>query len=213
MVASCGCGALGMGVMLGGASIFSIGPSNVMLMREGLVQGRVGLVASSVWVSNLALLTASLVLTDTIARGLPPLRFVMTLLGIATLSWFAVRSFRSARRPSMALLDRSIGTEKTIGCLWRALATVWLNPLFYIELLLVPASVCDGFKDPSLRLQFAVGLAAMITVKVYGYAFAAGSCAPYLKSTRSLQRFDVASGLVQTCVAVLMTARLVVQTV
>ena len=80
-------------------------------------------------------------------------------------------------------------------------------------MLLVPASVCDGFKDPSLRLQFAVGLAAMITVKVYGYAFAAGSCAPYLKSARSLQRFDVASGLTLTCVAVLMTARLVVQTV
>lgn len=213
MLSSCGCGALGVGVMLGGASIFSIGPSNVMLMREGLGHGRVGLVASSVWVSNLALLTVSLVLTDTITAGLLPLRSFLTVLGVATVSWFAVRSFRSARRSSVALFDRSIGREETTGCLWRVLATVWFNPLFYIELLLIPASICDDFKDPSLRLQFAIGLAAMITVKVYGYAFAAGSCASYLKPERSLKWFDMASGLILTCVAALMTARLVVQAV
>ena len=211
MLSSCGCGALGAGVMLGGASIFSIGPSNVMLMREGLVRGRVGLVASSVWVSNLALLTASLGFADTITRGLLPLRSVLALLGVATVSWFAVRSFRSAKRSAMAALDRGIGTERTAGCLWRALSTVWFNPLFFIEVLLIPASICDGFKDPSLRLPFALGLAAMITLKVYGYAFAAGSCASFLKPGRSLQRFDMASGLMLTCVAVLMTARLVTQ--
>ncbi len=213
MLSSCGCGALGVGVMLGGASIFSIGPSNVMLMREGLVRGRVGLVAASVWVSNLVLLTVSLILTDTIMRGLLPLRSVLTLLGVATVSWFAVRSFRSAKRSSMAQFDPGIGREKATGCLWRVLATVWFNPLFYLELLLIPASICDGFKDSSLRLQFAVGLAAMITVKVYGYAFAAGSCASYLRPERSLKWFDMASGLILTCVAALMTARLVVQAV
>ena len=213
MILSGGCGALGVGVMLGGASIFSIGPSNVMLMREGLIRGRVGLVASSVWVSNLMLLTASLLLTDTIARGLLPLRSVLTLLGIATVSWFAVRSFRSAKRLGMILCDGSTVKERTGECLWRALATVWFNPLFYIELLLIPASISDGFKDPSLRLQFAIGLAAMISIKVYGYAFAAGSCAAYLKPGRSLQYFDMASGLTLTCVAVLMAARFVAQTV
>ncbi len=213
MFFSCGCGALGVGLMLGGASIFSIGPSNLMLMREGLVRGRVGLVASSVWVSNLTLLAASLILTDTIAGGLLPLRSLLTVLGVATLSWFAVRSFRSAKSLRVAPFASDIVMERATGSVGRALATVWFNPLFYIEVLLIPASICNGFKDHALRLQFAVGLAAMITIKVYGYAFAAGACAPYLERGRSLRLFDLASGLMLACFAALMMVRLVVSIV
>ena len=52
--------------MLGAASILSIGPNNLMLVREGLMRGRVGLVASLVFSSYLVLLATVFFLTDTI---------------------------------------------------------------------------------------------------------------------------------------------------
>ena len=55
------------GMAMGTASILSIGPNNITLIREGLVRGRVGMVACMVWASYFVLLALALVLTDKIA--------------------------------------------------------------------------------------------------------------------------------------------------
>ena len=204
MISSCGCGALGAGVVLGAASILSIGPNNLMLVREGLVRGRVGLVATLVFASYLVLLATVFFLTDTIMTGLFPYRSVLTWLGLGAVSWFAFLSFRAFVRPSGRRAEPEVQGEPLQDCLRRVMAIVWLNPLTYIELLLIPASVCESFKAPPVRLEFLASLIVMFAIACYGYSFGSGLFSPLFNRQRSLQIFDLTSGLLLTCVALFM---------
>ncbi len=204
MISSCGCGALGAGVILGAASILSIGPNNVMLVREGLVRGRVGLVASLVFASYLVLLVTVFFLTDTITTGLLPYRSALTWLGLGAVSWFAFLSLKTACRPGARHALGDAEAETLQGCLRRVLTIVWLNPLTYIELLLIPASICESFKAPWVRLEFLTSLVVMFAIASYGYSFGSGAFAPLFKHQRSLQMFDFTSGILLAGVALYM---------
>ena len=108
MISSCRDGTLGAGVVLGTASILSIGPNNLTLAREGLIRGRVGFVATLVFASYLVLLAAVFFLTDTILTGLSPYRSMLTCLGLGAISWFAFLSLRAFVRPSGRQVERNI---------------------------------------------------------------------------------------------------------
>ncbi len=204
MISSCGCGALGAGVVLGAASILSIGPNNLMLVREGLVRGRVGFVATLVFASYLVLLVTVFFLTDTILTGLSPYRSVLTWLGLGAVSWFAFLSFKAFVRPFGRRAARDVRGETLQGCLRRVMAIVWLNPLTYIEMLLIPASVCQSYQAPPVRLEFLTGLVVMFAIACYGYAFGSGFFSSLFNQQRSLQIFDLTSGILLTCVALFM---------
>ena len=204
MISSCGCGALGAGVVLGAASILSIGPNNLMLVREGLMRGRVGLVATLVFASYLVLLAMVFLLTDTILTGLSPYRSVLTWLGLGAVSWFAFLSFRAFVRPSGRQAVRDPKGETLHRCLGRVMAIVWLNPLTYIDVLLIPASVSESFQAPPVRLEFLASLVVMFAIACYGYSFGSGFFSSLFNQQRSLQIFDLTSGLLLTCVALFM---------
>lgn len=204
MISGCGCGALGAGVVLGAASILSIGPNNLMLVREGLMRGRVGLVATVVFASYLVLLATVFFLTDTIATGLSPYRSVLTWLGLGAVSWFAFLSFKAFVRPPGRQAERDAGGETLPGCLRRVLAIVWLNPLTYIELLLIPASVGQSFTAPPVRLEFLASLIVMFAMACYGYSFGSGLFSSLFSRRRSVQMFDLTSGLLLSCAALFM---------
>ena len=206
-----GCDALVVGVILGAASMLSVGPNTYLLVREGLVRGRVGLVATLVWSSEFIMLATAFVLSDAITTGLTPLRSALTWLGLAAVSWFAVMSLRAAGR-SGGRSRLGVEGETVEACLRRFLMIVWLNPLAYVELLLIPSSMCQTFKEPHLRLQFMVGMTAMAALSCYGYAFGAGRCASLFRHRRSLQVFDLTSGLLLASIAAFMAAGLVSHT-
>ena len=204
MISGCGCGALGAGVMLGAASILSIGPNNLMLVREGLMRGRAGLVASLVFASYLVLLATVFFLTDTIMTSLSPYRSMLTLLGLVAVSWFAFLSLRASCRPGARHSLRDAKGETLQGCLTRVMTIVWLNPLTYIELLLIPASICESFQAPAVRLEFLISLVMMFAIACYGYSFGSGLFSSLFNHQRSLRMFDLTSGILLLCVAVVM---------
>ena len=202
-------GALAAGLTLGAASILSIGPNNLMLLREGLRGGRVGLVATLVWTDYLLLVVMAFSLTDTIALALAPLRSLLLWLGLAAVAWFATLSLRAALRAEARRNPAAIGQESRFACVCRVAAVVWLNPLTYVERLLIPAAICGTFKDPMLRIEFVVGLMIMTTVNCYGYSLASGYCSSFLRHRRTLQVFDATSGLLLSCIAIAMGIALV----
>jgi L-lysine exporter family protein LysE/ArgO len=51
---------MAMGFGIGAASFLSIGPNNLMIIREGLVRGRVVAVVTAVWVSYVLLLALAM---------------------------------------------------------------------------------------------------------------------------------------------------------
>jgi L-lysine exporter family protein LysE/ArgO len=190
-------------------AILSVGPNNIMLIREGLVRGRPGLVASTVWASYFVLLASALVLTGKIATEGKSIRPILSWLGLLALTWFAYSSLRAYFRSSTTFQFSADNREKPATCMRRVLAIVWLNPLTYIELLLMPATIGGSFIMPICRVLFISGLITMATAACLGYSFCGGLCAPLFKRKNVLRKFDLISGLLLSCLACIMLTALI----
>jgi arginine exporter protein ArgO len=133
---------------------------------------------------------------------------VLTWLGLAALTTFAIISFRAARgRPGVS---PAAGAPRQAGIrdLRRVVAVVWLNPLSYVEQLLIPAALCGSYQTGHARVAFMLGLIVMTALGDYGYSFCGGLCAPLLRHNRALRYFDCAAGMILLGVAVLLAITL-----
>lgn len=198
------------GLALGVASMASIGPNNLMMIREGLLRGRVMFVASLVWGTYVALIAASYLLGASIAGLSPSLRAALSWLGLAAVLWFALQSFRAASVAGR-VEDRSGKAETGRSCLARVMGVVWMNPLTYVELLLVPAALGQSFAAGGARLEFVMALILMAALCCYGYALGGGLVASLLRSRANLRVFDLVSGFILSAVALFIAAGLVLQ--
>ncbi|MER8787835.1 LysE family transporter [Mesorhizobium sp. M0983] len=196
------------GLALGMASMASIGPNNLMMIREGLLRGRVMFVASLVWATYVALIAISYMLGSSIAGLDPSLGTALSWLGLAAVSWFAVKSFRAALAVGEAE-DRSGKAETSRSCVARVMGVVGMNPLTYVERLFVPAAFGQSFAASGTQLEFMVTLILMSALGCYGYALGGGRVAPLLRSRASLRIFDLVSGLILSTVALVMAVGLV----
>ena len=202
-------GAFSAGTAMGTASLLSVGPNNIMLVREGLIRGRVGLVAVTVWGSYIVLLASALVLTGTIAAEGKSIQPILSWLGLIALCWFAYSSLRAYFRSSSVFHFNAKNREPASACLRRVLTIIWLNPLTYVELLLMPASIGGTFIMPICRVLFMSGLIMMATVACFGYSFGGGLCAPLFRRQDVLRKFDLVSGILLSCLAGIMLTALV----
>ncbi len=198
------------GLVLGLASMASIGPNNLMIIREGLLRRRAIFVASLVWGTYVALLAASWPIGNSVTRLDPAFHTALSWLGLAALAWFALQSFRAAYAAGCVEdhADREAGARP---CIARVMGVVWMNPLTYIELLLVPAALGQSFASGDARLQFILALVLMSALYCYGYALGGRIMALVLRSRANLRIFDFASGLVLAGLAAAMAVELVTQ--
>ena len=191
-----GGGALAAGLALGTTYLLSIGPNNMMIIREGLVRGRVILVASLVFASYVALLLLSYSMTETLAAQSASLSVVLSALGLAAMIWFALLSIRAALGPQGRHVEALAASEPIGTCLRRVALVVAVNPLLYIEFLLIPSGALGAFREPPLRLEFILGLIVMAALTCFGYALGGQACAGLFRHQRARQAFDLACGCV-----------------
>lgn len=204
--------AFGTGMMVGFASMLSIGPNNLMLIREGLRRGYAGTVATTVYANYLGLGLATYALADVIADVPPQLRLVLSWLGPVAVAVFAVQALRTAMTPAGAKLAETRRRDDRAGSVRRAMLTVWCNPLTYLERLIVPAVLCTSMAGSS-RAAFIAALLIMGAVCCYGYACSGGFARTLIRHDKALRSFDLVSGLLLAVVAVIMGGHLVLQIV
>jgi len=165
-------------------------------------------VASLVWGTYVALIAASYLLGASIAGLDPAFRTVLSWLGLVAVLWFALQSFRAAS--AVGRVEERVGKAETSrSCLARVMGVVWMNPLTYVELLLVPAALGQSFGAGGSRLEFVMALILMAALCCYGYALGGGLMASLLRSRTNLRFFDLTSGLILSAVGLFMAAGLV----
>ncbi|WP_150461529.1 LysE/ArgO family amino acid transporter [Nesterenkonia ebinurensis] len=81
------------------ALIVAIGPQSAFLLRQGLRRDRVAVAAFCCLIGDIVLITAGVAGVGAILDYAPWLLDVIRWLGVVYLTWFAVKSFRSALRP------------------------------------------------------------------------------------------------------------------
>ena len=99
--------------------------------------------------------------------------------------------------------------EARLACLRRAPGVIWLNPLTYLELLLIPAALCEPYETLPMRIAFVTGLITMAAIASCAYGFAGGVVAPLVDRQAIARLLDLASGLVLAGVAVVPASELV----
>lgn len=187
-----------LGLALGAASLASVGPTTLLIIREGFGGGRKLLVASTVWSVQIGLIAASCWCADAIQDTDARLRTIVLWLGLVFIGWFAFQSLRAA--PRAGCLDHRAPVNETWrACLARTLGVICSNPMTYIERFLVPATI--GQSLGSGRLLFAVGLVVVAGVGCYGYAWGGHAIQHLLHQRASLALFDRVAGVILSGVA------------
>lgn len=199
--------ALSAGLFVGAASLLSIGPNNLMLIREGLARGRTCMVATVVAASYATLLLSSMVFSDALQIGGVAMRWWLSWLGIVSLTWFAFSAIRAALFADNPTQRRRLEGSHT--CLKRALTVVWSNPLTYLELLVIPASICATLAGYTQRIEFIGAVLLMKVAGCYGYAFSGGLCAALIKGRPIMRVFDFSSGLLLSGIALVLASTLI----
>ena len=198
------------GLATGVTYLLSIGPNNLMIIREALSRGRIFIVASAILMSYVVLLLAALVFNEAVVTHVVAMRTVLSWLGLAAILCFSFLSFRSAFRPASKVHGADGERETMRACLKRSMEVAWLNPLMYVEFLIIPAAFSNNFDSPVLRQSFILGLIIMSAVCCYGYAIGGGICAVLFRHHRTLQVFDLISGSLLAVLGMAMAATLIV---
>lgn len=196
-----------LGLAAGAASIVSIGPNNLMLIREGLVGRRVALVSSLVLASESCLILASYVGASSLVVLDADVRTVLSWGGLLAICWFACRSLLAASSPGRAHFI--LPQENRGSCALRVLGVVWLNPMAYLELLLVPAAIGQSLGSDAARLDFIAGLILADVAGCYGYGFGGRAIARRLRNGLDVRFFDLASGLALAAVGITLATTMV----
>lgn len=193
--------ALSTGFLLGLGAILSIGPQNMRLIEAGIQRRHAGTVATTGLVSEIAIVTAGIAGLGAILTASPDIAAALRIAGVAFLLWCGVSALR---RPSLGhgplhATDRGTRRSAMLGML----AVTWLNPLVYVEVMLLVGVLSTGFGDVA-RIWFGAGFLAASAIRFYGWSAVGHLLAPVLSQPVPRRRFDLASGALLIVLAAIM---------
>lgn len=197
-------GALHVGIAMGAASMISVGPNNLMLLRSG-ISGRPAAVMSVVLGSYVLLVGLAVTLAGSAMTVHDDVGTVLKWGGLLALLHFSVQAFRSALAARGAADGEVHGDRVDLATVFR---TVWLNPLTYLELLLIPMSLAQTMKGDMDRMAFAAALLAMSALCCIGYAYGGLLISRILKARRLLACFDLLNGMIMAAMSLSLAASL-----
>ncbi|MEN9906672.1 MAG: hypothetical protein RL475_870, partial [Actinomycetota bacterium] len=124
--------ALMTGFFTGLSLIVAIGAQNAFVIKQGLLRSHVTLVVIVCAFSDALLIVIGTGGLGTIIQSRPDLLDVIRWFGVIYLTWFGIKSVRSAfRNDTLTASDQSEGSWKKV--LLTVLAMTYLNPHVYLD--------------------------------------------------------------------------------
>jgi L-lysine exporter family protein LysE/ArgO len=189
--------------MLGLSFIFSVGPQNLRLLQAGVTRSHETTVASVGFLSEIAIVVVGRMWFDTAMNTAPALALGLQVLGVAFLVWCGLKCL-ARRAYGQAPAAGAPKGETRLSAALSMLAVTWLNPLLYLEAMLLLGVLASRY-DSAQRLWFFVGYLAAAAIKFYGLSFAGRVVSPWLSRPGRRIWFDTVAGVLLIGTAVLMT--------
>ena len=193
------------GLGFGFSLIVAIGAQNAYVMRQGLRREHIGVVVAICALSDIALISLGAAGVGAVVQAHPALLVVVTLLGCAVLTAYAIQAVRRAVRPEVLDAD---GTGAAVGLATVALTAVgltWLNPHVYLDTVVLVGSVASTHAEP---WAFALGAMLASVVWFSGLGFGARVLRPLFTRPAAWRVFDLAVAAIMISVAVGMAVNL-----
>ena len=198
------------GAFVSGSLIVAIGSQNAFLLKSGLKNNYVMLVATICFMGDILLISTGVLGVGVLLQQAPVLTEILTLIGIAFLCWYGWLSAKSAWRGQSHLdIDHSEVSRNWIKVAMMALAMTFLNPHVYLDTIVVLGGITSSLNFEEKR-WFLVGALSASAIWFYGVAYIAKKLIPLFANPKTWQvldsviaviMFSIAAGLGKTLVS------------
>ena len=162
------------GLLTGLSLIVAIGAQNAFVIRQGLTKKHVLLVVAICAISDALLILLGVAGLGALISGLPWLLEIIRWFGVAYLTWFGVRSIRSAFKTQV--LDASgvqSGSAKTV--VLSVLGFTFLNPHVYLDTVILLGSIGNQFGQDKWWFALGGAVASILWFSSIGFGARAAS--------------------------------------
>lgn len=184
--------------MTGLALILAIGAQNAFVLRQGIRREHVGVVVVLCIASDAILILGGTFGIGALVSRIPDVLVALKWGGVVYLTWWAVRSFSAALKPS-SLIDKTPQPRGPV--VLTALAVTYLNPHAYLDTVVVLGALANQH-GPDARWAFAAGAVTGSMVWFPALGYGARALSGMLSDPRTWRYVDVATGMVMLAFAV-----------
>lgn len=162
------------GFVTGLSLIIAIGAQNAFVIRQGLLRQHVLLIVAICAISDATLIFLGTGGLGTLIQSKPSLLEFIRWFGVIYLTWFGVRSIRSAFK-NQSLEATAGSTISKSAIVSTCLSLTFLNPHVYLDTVILLGSIANQFENN--RWFFAVGasFASIVWFTSIGYGARAAS--------------------------------------
>lgn len=162
------------GFFTGLSLIIAIGAQNAFVIRQGLLKQHVTLIVAICAISDAALIYLGTGGLGTIIQNRPSLLEFIRWFGVAYLSWFGIKSVKSALKTQslQAGEGAEVSKRKIIATCF---ALTFLNPHVYLDTVILLGSVANQFESDRWFFAFGAAVASLVWFSAIGYGARAAS--------------------------------------
>ena len=162
------------GLLTGLSLIIAIGAQNAFVIRQGLTKKHVLLVVAICAISDALLILLGVAGLGALISGLPWLLEIIRWFGVAYLTWFGIRSIRSAFKTQT--LDASgVQSSSAKGVVLSVLGFTFLNPHVYLDTVILLGSISNQFGQDKWWFALGAVVASFLWFSSIGFGAKAAS--------------------------------------
>lgn len=162
------------GFFAGLGLIVAIGAQNAFVIRQGLKRQHVLAVVAICALADAALIALGIAGLGAIIQGLPWLLEGVRWFGVAYLTWFGIKSIRSAfKNQTMDTSGEEAGSLKK--AVLAVLGFTFLNPHVYLDTVILLGSISNQFAEDRWIFGFGAMTASVVWFSTIGFGARAAS--------------------------------------
>ncbi len=162
------------GFLAGLGLIVAIGAQNAFVIRQGLTRQHVFAVVAICALCDAALIALGIAGLGAIIQGLPWLLETVRWFGVAYLSWFGIKSVRSAFKNQV--MDTSGSETNSLKkAIFAVLGFTLLNPHVYLDTVILLGSISNQFASDRWVFGFGAMTASIVWFSAIGFGARAAS--------------------------------------
>jgi len=162
------------GFFAGLGLIVAIGAQNAFVIRQGLSRQHVFVVVAICAIADATLIALGIAGLGAIIQGLPWLLEGVRWFGVAYLTWFGIKSIRSAFK-NEAMDTSGAQTTSLKKSVLAVLGFTFLNPHVYLDTVILLGSISNQFADDRWIFGFGAMTASIVWFSAIGFGARAAS--------------------------------------
>lgn len=179
------------GAAISGSLIVAIGSQNAFLLKSGLKNNYVMLVATICFLGDVLLISSGILGVGALLHQAPLLTKILTLMGVAFLCWYGLMSAKSAWQGNNQLsIDKKEVNRNWVSVALMTLAMTFLNPHVYIDTIVVLGGITSSLNFDEKK-WFLLGSLSASAIWFYGVAYIAKKLIPLFEKPRTWQVLDL----------------------